>query len=232
MSTPDIDVAGNWRRIHERAVAAAERAGRDPRTVRIIAVSKTKPAALVEQALAAGAVDIGENYVQEATQKKPHVAAAATWHFIGHLQRNKARRAIELFDVIQTVDRASLAEALDRHARELQRRVRVLLEVNVGAEASKSGVAPDALARLLDELGGCAALQVDGLMTIPPPAPSPRQVRSHFRMLRELRDRLRPSAPGNAPLAELSMGMTDDFEMAIEEGATMVRVGRAIFGRR
>jgi len=232
MSEPTVDVAGNWRRVRDRAMAAAQRAGRDPGTVRVIAVSKTKPAALVESAIRAGARDIGENYVQEAATKIASVTSQATWHFIGHLQRNKARRAVELFDVIHTVDRAALATDLDRHACELGRRVHILLEVNIGGEATKNGVAPDGVAALLDAMASCAALEVDGLMAIPPAASSLREVRSHFRMLRELRDRLLPSAPSNAPLAELSMGMTDDFEVAIEEGATMVRVGRAIFGRR
>ncbi len=226
-----IDIAGNWQRIRERVAHAAQRAGRDPASVCVVAVAKTKPAALVEAAIAAGVGHIGENYMQEAAAKIAAVSAPATWHFIGHLQRNKARKAVELFQVVHTVDSLGLARALDRHANELQRRLRVLIEVNVGGEASKSGVAPDAVEPLLAAVASCSALQVDGLMAIPPPA-SPQEVRSYFRMLRELRDRLRTTAPDNVRLDELSMGMTDDFEVAIEEGATMVRIGRAIFGPR
>lgn len=225
------DVAANWQRVHERVSAAAQSAGRDPASVCIIAVAKTKPAAMVEAVLRAGAQHIGENYVQEATAKIAQVEAAATWHFIGHLQRNKAHKAAQVFQMVQTVDGLPLARALNRHASELGRRLRVLIEVNVGGEESKSGVAPVEVEPLLSAMAACTALQVDGLMTIPPPL-SPPEVRRHFRMLRQLRDRLRASAPENARLDELSMGMTDDFEVAIEEGSTMVRIGRAIFGSR
>ncbi len=226
-----IDIAGNWQRILERVANAAQRAGRDPASVCVVAVAKTKPAAMVEAALAAGVHHIGENYVQEAAAKIAAVSAPATWHFIGHLQRNKARKAVELFQVVHTVDSLGLAQALDRHANELQRRLRVLIEVNVGGEANKSGVAPEAVEPLLTAVGSCGALQIDGLMAIPPVAVE-QEMRSYFRMLRQLRDRLRTTAPENARLDELSMGMTDDFEIAIEEGATMVRIGRAIFGPR
>jgi pyridoxal phosphate enzyme (YggS family) len=227
-----IDVAANWTRVCERAAEAAQRAGRAPSTVRIVAVSKTKPVDLIAAAVAAGVTDVGENYVQEAAAKIPAISAPVIWHFIGHLQRNKAGRAVELFDVIQTVDSTALAEALQRQAERRGRTVRVLLEVNLGGEASKTGVAPPAAEALLAAVGEHRALQVDGLMAIPPPAPSPDAARPYFRALRQLRDRLLPAAPPNAPLRDLSMGMSDDFEAAIEEGATMVRIGRAIFGER
>ncbi len=227
-----IDVAANWDRVRERAAAAARRAGRDPSAVRIVAVSKTKPVALIAAAVAAGVTDLGENYVQEAATKIPAISAPVTWHFIGHLQRNKASRAVELFDVIQTLDSAALAEALQRQAERRGRTVRVLIEVNLGGEASKTGVAPAAAEALLAAVGHHRALRVDGLMAIPPPAPSATAARPYFRALRELRERLLPAAPTNAPLRDLSMGMSDDFEAAIEEGATMVRIGRAIFGER
>jgi PLP dependent protein len=227
-----IDVAANWERVRRQVAAAATRAGRDPRAVRIIAVSKTKPVALVEQALAAGVTDLGENYVQEAAEKIPGLRHRATWHMIGHLQRNKAARALELFDVLHTLDSVALAETLARHAAGRTQPVRVLIEVNIGGEVSKHGVAAAEVADLLAALASYGGLAIDGLMTIPPPAAAAESARPHFRALRELRDRLRGQAPPNAPLRELSMGMSDDFTVAIEEGATMVRIGRAIFGER
>ena len=217
-----IDVAANLAAVRARMAGAAQRAGRDPETVRLIAVTKTKPAALVRAAIDAGATDIGENYVQEASIKHAEVGEGARWHLIGHLQRNKAARAVEVFDCVQTVDNAALGAALSRHATAQGRLLRVLIEVRLGGEATKAGVEPDQLPALLDALR-VPSLVVDGLMTVPPPG-DPESARPHFRALREWRDRL--------GLPELSMGMTDDFELAIEEGATMVRVGRAIFGPR
>lgn len=226
------DVAGNFQRVRDQAAGAAVRAGRDPRSVRIVAVSKTKPVEMIEQAIAAGVTDIGENYVQEAAEKIRRITAPVTWHMIGHLQRNKAARAVELFDLIHTLDSVPLAAALARRGEQCGRPVRALIEVNIGGEATKRGVAPAEIAALLDALAAHRWLLIDGLMTIPPPAASAAAVRPHFRALRELRDRLQSSAPANARLRELSMGMTDDFPVAIEEGATMVRIGRAIFGER
>ena len=217
-----IDVAANLAAVRARMSSAAQRAGRDPETVRLIAVTKTKPAALVRAAIDAGATDIGENYVQEASIKHAEVGEGARWHLIGHLQRNKAARAVEVFDCVQTVDNAALGAALSRHATAQGRLLRVLIEVRLGGEATKAGVEPDQLPALLDALR-VPSLVVDGLMTVPPPG-DPESARPHFRALREWRDRL--------GLRELSMGMSDDFEVAIEEGVTMVRVGRAIFGAR
>jgi pyridoxal phosphate enzyme (YggS family) len=227
-----IDVAGNCERIRDQVAEAARRAGRDPRTVRIIAVSKTKPVELIECAIEAGMTDIGENYVQEAADKIGRIHAPVTWHMIGHLQRNKAGRAVELFDVIHTVDSVALADALARHGERCGHVVRVLVEVNMGGEATKHGVDPDGVERLIAAQAGHRWLLVDGLMAIPPAGPSPEDSRPYFRRLRELRDRLRTAAAPNCPLRELSMGMTDDFTVAVEEGATMVRIGRAIFGER
>lgn len=227
------DVAGNWRRITDRVAAAALRSGRDPAAVRVLAVSKTQPVSAVAAVVAAGARHVGENYVQEAAAKISELGShEVTWHLIGHLQRNKARRAVELFDVIHTVDSAALARSLNRHALELSRRPRVLIEVNLAGEGSKSGVAPEDVEALLIAMSECSALRLEGLMAIPPAVQSPQRVRPHFRMLRELCDRLQTTAPNGVLLRELSMGMTDDFEVAIEEGATMVRIGRAIFGDR
>jgi pyridoxal phosphate enzyme (YggS family) len=230
------DVAANWTRVCREAAQAAERVGRDPRSVRVIAVSKTQPSERLEQVIAAGATDIGENYVQEAAEKVQRIAepmrASVTWHMIGHLQRNKAARAVELFDMIHTVDSAGLGAAVARHAQRRGRRARVLIEVNVGGEASKTGVPPGAVSDLLGALAAESWLEIDGLMTVPPAARAPEAVRPFFRLLRELRAQVQRHAPANAPLRELSMGMSDDFTVAIEEGATMVRIGRAIFGDR
>ena len=178
---------------------------------------------MIDAAIAAGVTDIGENYVQEASTKRADVKHIARWHMIGHLQRNKAARALELFDDIQTVDNAALGEALNRHGAMRHRPISILIEVNVGGEQSKRGTAPGTLTELLAGLRTLPHVRVDGLMTIPPPG-APEATRPFFRRLRELRDQ--------HGLAELSMGMTDDFEVAIEEGATMIRVGRAIFGER
>jgi pyridoxal phosphate enzyme (YggS family) len=226
------DVADNWERVRDQVADTAVRAGRDPSSVRIVAVSKTKPLEMIEQAIAAGVTDIGENYVQEAAEKIRRISAPVTWHMIGHLQRNKAARAVDLFDVIHTLDGVPLATALARRGSQRGRPVRVLIEVNTGGEATKSGVAPADVEGLLAALVTERWLLVDGLMTVPPPAASAEAVRPHFRTLRQLRDRLQRGAAQNAPLRELSMGMTDDFAVAIEEGATMVRIGRAIFGER
>jgi len=227
-----IDVAANWQRVCERVAVAARRAGRDPRSIRIIAVSKKKPVELIERVIAAGAVDIGENYVQEAAGKIARIVAPVTWHFIGHLQRNKAPAALELFQVIHTLDSVALADTLCRHAERRGQSVRVLIEVNLGGESTKSGVAPGDVQPLLAALADRRWLRIEGFMAVPPPAESADAARPHFRALYQLRDGLRSGAPVNAPLRELSMGMSDDFEVAIEEGATMVRVGRAIFGER
>jgi pyridoxal phosphate enzyme (YggS family) len=217
-----IDVAANLAAVRARIAAAAERSRRDPAAVRLLAVSKTKPAALVRAAIAAGVTDVGENYVQEAVAKRAEVSEPVRWHLIGHLQRNKAARALETFDCIHTLDSAALAAALARQAQARGLPVDVLIEVNVGGEASKHGIGPADLPALLADLRD-PHLRVLGLMTVPP-AGEPEAARPYFRQLRELAER--------AGLRELSMGMTDDFEVAIEEGATMVRVGRAIFGAR
>ncbi len=225
------DVAANWHRVRQRAADAAARLGRDAGSIRIVAASKAVSVEMIEQAIAAGVTDLGENYVQEAAEKRGRITAPIRWHMIGHLQRNKAGRAAELFDVIHTLDSAGLGEALARHGERLQRPVRTFIEVNVGEEATKSGVHAGGVLDLLMRLAEQRWLSIDGLMTIPPPGP-PESARPYFRALRELRDRLQPDTPANAPLRELSMGMSDDFSVAIEEGATIVRIGRAIFGER
>ena len=216
------DIAANVAAVCRRMAAAAQRAGRDPASLTLIAITKTMPAAMVDAAIAAGVGDIGESYVQEGIDKHAQVAREARWHFVGHLQRNKASRALQTFTLIHGVDSVALGETLARHAAARGRPARILVEVNLGGEASKHGVAPADLPALLAALRD-PHLSVEGLMTVPP-AGSPDQARQWFSRLRALRDA--------AGLRELSMGMTDDFEVAIEEGATIVRVGRAIFGER
>jgi pyridoxal phosphate enzyme (YggS family) len=218
------DIGANIAALRSRIVAASDRAGRDPAGVRLVGASKTVDPARVEAALDAGLCDFGENFFQEAQERIAALgprAAEATWHFIGHLQTNKVAAALNRFDILQSVDSLKLAQTLSRRA---TRPVRILLEVNVGQEASKFGFAAAEVDAAVGEIANLPHLDLMGLMTIAPAAPDPEAVRPVFRELREL-----AQAQG---LTELSMGMTDDFEVAIEEGATMVRVGRAIFGER
>jgi pyridoxal phosphate enzyme (YggS family) len=214
-----------------RIAAACARAGRDPAGVTLVGVSKTAPADRVRAAVAAGLVVLGENRVQEAAGKIPEVSGAI-WHLIGPLQSNKARRAVELFDVIESLDSLELAVRLDRIAGELRagRPLPVLLQVNVDADPAKAGVAPADAAAAAGAILALPHLRLDGLMTIGRPAVTPDDARATFRELRELAATVRAARPGLGP--ELSMGMTDDFEVAVEEGATIVRVGRALFGER
>ncbi len=221
-----------WNEVRHRVQAATQRSGRGADAVRILAVSKTKSVDEINAAIAAGATDLGENYVQEAADKITAIGHAVQWHMIGHVQRNKAAKAVALFDVIHSIDSVALALAVAHHAAAAGKPMRVLIEVNVGAETTKTGFAPAAVEALLANLAAAPGLQVVGLMTIPPAVADPSEARPYFAALRQLRDRLQASAPPNVPLKELSMGMTDDFEVAIEEGATIVRVGRAIFGER
>ena len=231
-------IANACARAHREAVSSSTspcpgrggiaNADEDKPPVRLVLASKTQPPEAVAAAYAAGARDFGENYVQEAIAKRAALAhlSGARWHLIGHLQSNKARAAVDHFDLIHTLDSPRLASALARIRPTPP--VPLLIEVNLGGEASKSGVPPDAVAPLLDSVR--AGVDVRGLMTIPPPASDPSDSRRWFARLRELRDRLAIAA--GLALPELSMGMTEDFEYAIEEGATIVRVGRAVFGER
>ncbi len=225
---PDTEIKARLDEVRGRLADALRRAGRPADACRLVLASKTPPAAAVAAAYRAGAREFGENYVQEAIAKRAELTALGdiTWHLIGHLQGNKARVAVATFDLIQTLDSARLAAALARQSP--TRPVRVLLEVNLGGEASKSGVAPDETEALLTAVR--EQVEVIGLMTIPPPTPEPAAARPYFARLRALRDQL--AAATGVKLSELSMGMTDDYEIAIEEGATIVRVGRAVFGER
>jgi pyridoxal phosphate enzyme (YggS family) len=222
------EIAARLTVVRERIARAARRAGRDTATVSLVLASKTQPPDAIRAAHAAGAREFGENYVREAAAKQDALAdlSGLRWHLIGHLQTNKARDAANRFTLIHSLDSARLASALGR-ARPAPR-VPVLIEVNAEGEASKSGVAATEVERLIETAR--AAVEILGLMTIPPPAPDPERSRSHFAALRTMRDRL--AAKTGLALSELSMGMTDDFDVAIEEGATIVRVGRAIFGER
>ena len=209
--------------LEARISAACARSGRSRTDVRLVAVTKTFPASDVDRAVAAGMTDLGENKVQEARDKRPSVAGSARWHLIGHLQSNKARDAVRLFDVIQTLDSIDLAERVARVAESEGKRQEVLVQVNVGGEEQKSGAEPADVPALVKRIAALPALHLSGLMAIPPFLEA-EAMRPYFRTLRGLRDDL--------GLPELSMGMTDDFEVAIEEGATIIRVGRAIFGAR
>ena len=226
-----VDIAANYRAIVERIGEAAARSGRDPGGVKLLAASKSQSIENIRAAAAAGVQYFGENYVQEAAAKK-HAAGSVEWHMIGHLQRNKVRPALELFEVIESVDSAELARALDREGKARGRAVRALVEVNLAGEASKGGVAKDRLGALLEEVGKLAWLRVDGLMTVPPLSEDPEKARPFFRDLAGLRRKYGDLNAQNIDLKELSMGMSQDYVVAIEEGATLVRIGTALFGPR
>jgi hypothetical protein len=238
----EANIAANLRAVQRRIEAACARAGRQPSEVTLVAVSKTRPLEELRAASACGVRHLGENRVEECEEKAPILrqepaTAGLTWHLIGHIQSRKAARAALLADVIHSVDSLRLAERLERAAAELGRKLPVLLEINVSGEESKFGLAAwdeptqQALLRELEGLATLTHLEVRGLMTMAPIVPAPEQARPVFARLRALRERLR-GALGFSGWEDLSMGMTDDFEVAIEEGATLVRIGRAIFGPR
>ena len=221
------DIALRLKGVRDRIADAARRSHRAPSSVRLVAVSKTFPIDAVRAAAAEGQIDFGENKVQEGASKIVEAGALPLrWHLIGHLQSNKARRAVQLFDMIQSVDSFELAERLERiSAEEGRDALPILVQVDLADEATKSGVSEAGLPPLLDLIRGCKHLSLEGLMVLPPYFDDPEATRPYFRRLREIRDRLVPGG-------ELSMGMSHDFEVGIEEGATIVRVGTAIFGER
>jgi PLP dependent protein len=231
-----MPVAENIAAIQERFAAAAHRAGRRPEEIALMAVSKTHPPGRIREAYAAGLRLFGENRVQEFAGKASALAdlADAEWHMIGHLQTNKAAKAAELFSAVDSVDSVKLAEKLDASARALGKRLSVLIEINVGGEVAKGGVDPDSreLEELLLAAPGLEALEFRGLMTVPPFADDPEDARPYFRKLRELRNAIAARGLPAIRMDLLSMGMSHDFEVAIEEGSTCVRVGTAIFGER
>lgn len=225
-------VATRLAAIRDRIAAAADRAGRDPAAVRLVGASKTQPAERLREAYDAGLTIFGENRVQEALAKAPALPPEIRWHLLGPLQSNKARSAVALFDLFHAVDRSKIARALDAEAAAQGRVARGLVEVNLGGEATKHGFDPATLADEIAPLAALSHLRLEGLMAIPPPGPTPEASRPYFRRLRELRDALAERPEWSGRLVELSMGMSDDFEVAIEEGATCVRVGTALFGPR
>ena len=220
------DVVGRAAAVRTAVVEAARRVGRDAAAIRIIAVTKTFPPAAVQAALNAGIEDIGENYVQEARAKRAAADGDTVWHLIGGLQRNKVRAAVATFDWIHTVDAAPLAVELDAEAARSGRRLAVLIQVNVAGETQKRGVAPEGVEMLAGEVLRMAGLRLEGLMAVPPAGAS----RTHFQTLRQVRERAATRL--GVELPHLSMGMSDDFAVAVEEGATMLRLGRALFGPR
>jgi hypothetical protein len=227
-----MDIAANLARIRAAIAAACARCGRDPTSVHLVAVSKTHPAARVEEAYTAGQTCFGESYVQEFLAKAELVKVPVTWHFIGHLQSNKVRGLPGRVALIHSVDRLSLAEEIDHQWGKVGARAEVLIEVNLGGETSKAGVAEADVLPLLQRLALLPHLSIRGLMTLPPYLDDPEEVRHYFRRLRELATQLDALALPGVSMAELSMGMSDDFTVAIEEGATLVRIGTAIFGAR
>jgi len=219
-----LDIAANLERVRERVARAAERAGRTPDDVLLIGVSKVVEIERIRAALAAGLGALGENRVQEAKAKVAELGRPVPWHLIGHLQTNKVKDALPLFDLIHSLDRLELAQEIERRAAGQDRVIDTLLQVNVASEASKGGFAPDAVGGALEAIARLAHVRVRGLMVIPPEVERAEESRPWFRRLREMADK--------HGLPERSMGMSGDFEVAIEEGATMVRVGTAIFGPR
>ncbi|MFA5284235.1 MAG: YggS family pyridoxal phosphate-dependent enzyme [Smithellaceae bacterium] len=226
------EIKTNILNIRERIATAATRAGRDSGTIQLMAVSKTVEPDRIRQALDAGITLLGENYVQEAREKIPAVGRPAVWHMIGHLQTNKVKYVVNLFDWIHSVDRLELARELDKRAGQNNRKLNALIEVNVSGEASKNGAVPQQVLELVRQISILPNLSVRGLMTMPPYSDDPENSRPYFIALRRLRDEIVSAAVPGISMTELSMGMTDDFEVAIEEGATIIRVGRAIFGDR
>lgn len=225
-----MELAANLHRVQERIAGACQRAGRDATSVKLLAVTKTQPPEVVRQAAELGLSLFGENKVQEAKAKIPLCPSRLRWHMIGHLQTNKCRDAVELFEMIHGVDSLHVAEELNKRSEQAAKTMPILLEVNIVGEGSKFGYKPEQLLAELGALNALSRLQIHGLMTIPPWAPLPERVRPVFRRLRELKSACEQSL--GAPLPELSMGMTGDFEVAIEEGATIVRIGTALFGER
>ncbi|CAN5615973.1 YggS family pyridoxal phosphate-dependent enzyme [soil metagenome] len=224
-----MTIADNLEAVNQRIARAARGAQRDPAGVSLVAVSKTHPAPVLMEALDAGVCDLGENRAQELREKAGVIGDRATWHFIGHVQTNKVRHVVGVAALVHSVDRMSVAEAVARRAEALGVSQDVLIEVNVSGEATKHGVAPEDTAAFASDVSALDGVALRGLMTMPPWPHDPEQSRPHYRRLARLRDELVSVLPG---AAELSMGMTRDFEVAIEEGATIVRVGEAIFGPR
>jgi len=227
-----MSILSNLTQIHAQIDASARAAGRDPATVRLVAVSKTKPAAMVDEAAASGQTIFGENYVQEFVSKVAGVSSPVEWHFIGHLQSNKVKQIAGLVAMIHSVDRLSLAEEIDRQWGRLNSTCNILIQVNVSGEATKSGTTSAEAIELVRQVSLLQNVRICGLMTMPPFFDDPDGARPYFRELKLLADKIESLAIPNVSMQELSMGMSGDFEVAIAEGATLVRIGSAIFGSR
>jgi hypothetical protein len=225
-----MDLAANLETIRQRIKAACDRSDREPNSITLLAVTKTQPPEVVSDAAGHGLLVFGENKVQEAKAKIPLCPGKLRWHFIGHLQSNKCRDAVQLFSMIQSVDSLALAQEINKRADEAAKTMPVLLEVNLAGEASKFGYPPKTLLAELKAINALPRLEVHGLMTVPPWSPDAENSRPHFQRLRELKAECEEIL--GVPLPHLSMGMSGDFEVAIEEGATMVRIGTALFGPR
>jgi pyridoxal phosphate enzyme (YggS family) len=225
-------IADNVTRLRDRMAAACDRASVPRDTIRLVAVTKNAPVEAIREAIGAGITSIGENRVQEAWSKFPDIGRAVEWHMVGHLQSNKAARAAELFDVVHSIDGFKVAEALSQHAVGVGRDLEVLVQVNTSGEGSKSGVAPQDAVRLVEDVSRLPGIRVRGLMTIGPFRPNPEEARPSFHTLRRIFEKIDALGIEGADLKWLSMGMSGDFEVAIEEGANLIRVGTAIFGPR
>ena len=229
---PQTRIATNLNKVIERITQAALRAGRDPKDIQLVAVSKTVPAETVREAIEAGVTILGENYVQEARGKIEEIGHNPRWDFIGHLQSNKAKYVVDLFDIIHSVDRLSLAREISKLAEKQGKTIKILVQVNISGEEVKSGIDPGGVNPLVKEIVSLPNVSLEGLMTMPPFFDDPEKTRPYFIALRKLRDSLREEMGEYTDLKELSMGMSGYFEIAIEEGSTLVRVGTAIFGER
>jgi pyridoxal phosphate enzyme (YggS family) len=227
-----MSISENLKAIMDRIAAAAKRQGRAPSSVRLVVVTKTVDRDRIAEAVAAGALILGENRVQEAKEKIEALGKTASWHLVGHLQTNKAKYAVKLFDLIHSVDNLELASEIDRQAAKLGKVQAILIEVNIAGEASKAGMAVTGAPALVAEVAKLGNIRIKGLMTMPPYSENPEASRLYFRKLRELSRAIAKENIPNVTMNELSMGMSGDFEVAVEEGATLVRVGTAIFGGR
>jgi pyridoxal phosphate enzyme (YggS family) len=226
------EIAERLESIRGRMSAASLRAGRGPQSTRLVAVSKTVEASRILEAVRAGQQLFGENRVQEARSKKEAVGPSAVWHLVGHLQRNKAKEASRLFQMIHSVDSLELLQDLERHAAGREEPLEALIQVNLASEAGKHGIGRQELPEILATAAGMRHIKVKGLMILPPYDPDPERSRPLFRRMAELADEMQRRNFDNVSLRELSMGMSEDFEVAIEEGATLIRIGRALFGER
>jgi pyridoxal phosphate enzyme (YggS family) len=227
-----VSIAANIEAIHQRMAQAAQKGGRRPGDVRLVAVTKTKPASAIAEAFACGQSIFGENYVQELVAKAAELPKEICWHFIGHLQSNKVRQVAGLVQMIHSVDRISLAREIDRHWGELGKICDILVQVNISREASKSGTTSEEVFGLIREIATLPHVRIKGLMTMPPFFDDPEAARPYFKALRELASEIEAARIPGVEMKELSMGMSGDFEAAIAEGATLVRVGSALFGER